>query len=225
MDPWFIKDTKLLQKLKPADLERVRRICPLNTYPRGRAIFRTNEPATHMHIIVDGQVKLARATVKGSERIFALCGRDDFIGEAFLPAESAYRADAIALSEVHTCPVSREQFLQLQTEVPQFALTFTEILVARLLYCREQFINAHEPIRNRIVRLLIEQTQRSGHALKDGWFELKAKLSHEDIASMIGATRVSVTVTVADLRERGLVDGTRGEYRLNLPALQSFIEH
>jgi CRP/FNR family cyclic AMP-dependent transcriptional regulator len=224
MDAWFIKDTTLLQRLKEEDLQRVRRICPPHTYQRGSAIFRTGDPATHMHIIVAGQVKLVRVTASGKERIVALCSSDDFIGEAFLPAENAYHVDAIALSEVHTCPVSREQFMRLQTEVPQFALTFTEILVARLLYCREQFINAHEPVRSRIIQALIEQTQRFGKQLEGNWYGIKTDLTHDDFGALIGATRVTVSQTLAELRERGLVEGTRGEYRLNLPALESLVE-
>ncbi len=47
------------------------------------------------------------------------------------------------------------------------------------------------------------------------------RVSSEDkMASMISATRVSVSMAIAELRNDGVLEGTRGEYRLNEPALR-----
>jgi hypothetical protein len=42
---------------------------------------------------------------------------------------------------------------------------------------------------------------------------------------MIGSTRVSVSQAIIDLREHGLLKGTRGEYWIHLPALESLVEN
>ena len=48
---------------------------------------------------------------------------------------------------------------------------------------------------------------------------LTTELKHEELASMITATRVSVSMAFAELRDAGVLEGTRGEYRFNASAM------
>lgn len=225
VEPWFVKDTNFAFRISPEDREVFRRICPDKTFRKGQAIFFAGDPATDLHVIAEGQVKLVTPTASGNERILAICGPFDFIGEAFLHDSDQYRVDAIALTEVVTCPMSRTQFLQVAAEAPTFALSFSEILADHLFDCREQLGAAYDPVKVRLVKILLNQTRRFGRRLDDeGWHELTTELKHEEIASLISATRVSVSMAFAELRDEGLVEGTRGQYRLHVPALESLAE-
>ncbi len=112
LKPWFIRDTAFSKRLNPKDLAIFMQVCLDKRYRKGDVIFYAGDPATDMHIVAAGQVKLVSQALSGSERILAICGPDDFIGEAFLTEEERYRVDAVALTETMTCPVSRKQFLQ-----------------------------------------------------------------------------------------------------------------
>jgi CRP-like cAMP-binding protein len=164
-------------------------------------------------------VKLAVTTASGQERILAILGADDFMGEAFLKDESRYRVDAVALTEVTTCPVSRAQFRELALRSPNFMLSFAEILTSHLFACRDQLSQASDPIKIRVAKVLLEQARRFGKSLDGVWCELGTELRHEEIASHISATRVSVSTSFSELRNEGFIEGTRGFYRLNIPAL------
>jgi CRP/FNR family cyclic AMP-dependent transcriptional regulator len=196
------------------------RVCPEKRYARGEAIFRVGDPATSLHVIAGGQVKLVTAAPGGHERILAICGPDDFIGEAFLQEAQVYRVDAVALTSATTCPMSREQFLELALRAPTFTLSFAEILTSHLFGCREQLSSAYDPIKQRLVRTLLEQAERFGRPLGSGWCELLTELRHDELASMVSATRVSVSTAFAELRARGFVEGSRGVYRIHVPSLQ-----
>ncbi len=172
-----------------------------------------------MHIISQGRVKLVTSTAKGSERIVAILGKNDFFGEAFLAENERYRADAIALSVAKTCPVSRQQFKHLALSAPSFALSFIEIMAAHLFDCRDQLSLSFDPIKARVVQTLVAQAEHFGQDDGSGWVRLSTELKHKEIASIISATRVSVSLTIGDLRDEGLLVGTRGEYRLNVSAL------
>lgn len=226
MRPWFIKDTGFSRRIRPEDKAAFMRICPERRYAKGERVFIAGDPATHLHVICEGQVKLVALTASGNERIVAICGPDDFIGEAFLREEERYRVDAIALTEVMTCPMSRDQFKQLGRSASNFVLGFTEILTSYLFDCREQLAGSYAPVKLRVVRVLLEQVQRFGERLDqgDGWYALQTELKHEDIAAMTSATRVAVTMAITELREEGLITGSRGRYQLNVPALQSRLE-
>ncbi len=66
---------------------------------------------------------------------------------------------------------------------------------------------------------MLEQAERFGEVLDEDWVKLSTELKHEELASMITATRVSVSMAIAELRDEGVLEGTRGEYRLNIEAL------
>ena len=216
----MVKDSGFTDRVSSEDMSVFRRVCPDKEYPKGETVFRAGDPATAMHVIAGGQIKLVTATATGNERILAICGPGDFIGEAFLSEFAHYRVDAVALTDAMTCPVSRDQFLQMSLHAPNLALTFCEILASHLFHCREQLSSSYAPVKVRVVRVLLEQADRFGEPTGDGWVELSTELKHDEIASMISATRVSVSMAIAELRSDGILEGTRGEYRLNAPALR-----
>lgn len=225
MKPWIVKDTGFSEKVSAHDMTIFRRVCPDRKYEKGELIFHAGDPATDVHVIASGQIKLVTATASGNERILAICGPSDFIGEAFLSESARYRVDAVALSDAVTCPVSREQFLQMSLHAPTLALTFCEVLASHLFHCRDQLSSSYAPVKVRVIRVLLDQAERFGVEQDVGWYELSTELKHEEIASMISATRVSVSMAVADLRNDGVLEGTRGEYRLNVPALRDLEMH
>lgn len=221
--PWFVRDTGFSEQLDPRDRQMFMRVCPKRLYPRGDVIFRMGDPATSLHVIAEGQVKLVTAAPGGHERILAICGPDDFIGEAFLGQAQHYRVDAVALTPVVTCPMSRDQFMELALRAPTFTLSFTEILTSKLFNCREQLSYAYDPIKQRLARTLLEQAERFGASSGGGWCSLQTELRHDELASMISATRVSVSTAFAELREDGFVEGSRGRYRIHMPSLQALL--
>jgi CRP/FNR family transcriptional regulator len=224
MKPWFLEDTGIIERMSEEELMVLSRICPKYRYIRGDVLYHAGEPATNLHIIIEGQVKLVAFTPGGKERIFAICGPQDLIGEAFLPQDAHYGADAVALTEIVTCPVSRQQFLELSLHLPQFVLVFAELVVGYLTACRQQLEDVYAPVKLRLVKVLLEQAQRFGASAEDGWVELHTELSHDELAAMIGATRVSVSLAMAGLRKQGLLESSHRHYRLHAPALETLLE-
>ena len=222
--PWHVPQSGLTQQVSGADMSLFMSVCPEVSYLPGSAVFRIGDPAEYLHVITKGQVKLVVGTPRGQERILAVCGPDDLIGEAFVRDQDRYRVDAIALEEVGTCPMSRAQFAQLAERSPAFAVTFAGVLATKLFHCRDQLAQAYDPIRVRVAKLLLEQAWRFGAPDGDGWHRLSTRLRHEEIASIVSATRVSVTMALTEFREMGLLQGTRGRYRLRLDGLATFTE-
>lgn len=219
MKPWFVKDTDFSERISDGDMGVFRSVCPDRTYGPGERIFHAGDPARDVHVITRGQVKLVAVTSTGDERILAICGPNDFIGEAFVSADAVYRADAVALTHAVTCPVSRSQFLQLALHAPRVVTTFAEILASHLFHCRDQLSGSYASVEARLARVLLEQVDRFGEPEDGGWVRLSTALKHEELASMISATRVSVSMALSEMREQGVAEGTRGEYRFHRPGL------
>lgn len=221
---FLVRNTRFSEVIAPQDRDVFMRVCPERPYGRGEAVFRAGDPALAMHVIARGRVKVTVATPEGDERILAICGPDDFIGDAFVGEGAAYRAEAVALTEVVTCPVTREQFLQMSLKAPGFVLGVCEILSEHLFDCRAQLASGYDPVVVRVAKVLVGLAQRFGEPDDDGWVTVAANLKQDEIASMVSATRVSVTMAMGVLRERGLVEGSRGTYRMHLPSLAMLTE-
>jgi len=219
--PWFVTDSGFFDHLSDEEKSVFMRVCPEKGYAAGETIFREGDPADSLHIVAKGRAKLVRYTADGRERILAVVGPDDLIGEAFVREDAAYRVDAVAMTDTVTCPMSRGQFLQMSLQAPGFPLAFAEMLAQNLFRCRDQLTGGYAPIKVRVGQALLDQGQRFGanDAADPDWIELNTELRHEEIAALVGATRVSVSTAVADLRRDGLVEGTRGRYRLFVPGL------
>ena len=222
--PWYVKDTAFAQRVSEEDMAVFMRVCPDKRFKKGDTVFFAGDPATSLHVLAQGQVKLVTLSANGSERILAILGPNDLFGEAFLSENAHYRVDAVALTDAVTCPVSREQFTEMALKAPTFVLTFAEILASHLFDCREQLSSSYAPVRARVAKVLLEQADRFGVPEEGGWLRLSTELKHEELAAMITATRVSVSMAIAELRDEGLLEGTRGEYRLNAPALEQGLE-
>ena len=222
--PFVLRNTRFSEVIAQEDLAVFMRVCPERPYARGDTVVRAGDPALEMHVIARGQVNVVVPTPHGDERILAICGPDDFIGEAFVAEGSRYRAEAVALTDLVTCPVSRQRYLQMALHAPGFVLVFTEVLAGHLFDCRQQPANGYEAVLVRVGKVLLDQVGRFGHEGADGWSVLETNLMHDDIAAMVSATRVSVSTAMSELREQGLVVGSRGDYRVHVPALAAMVQ-
>lgn len=222
--PWRLKKTGFQERLAPEDRALFREVCPPQRHEANSCVFRAGDPALSLHVVDAGQIKLVLPNIEGKERILALCGPGDLIGETFLSGAHRYQADAVTLTEVVTCSMSREQFLQLTGASATFALTFSEVLADHLLHCRTLLGTGFDPVKVR-VKVLLNMTQHFGRPLEEpGWYQLETQLTHEDLASMVTATRVAVSNTLAELRREGMVEGTRGHYRLDVQRLETLLD-
>ena len=88
---------------------------------------------------------------------------------------------------------------------PQLALGVTKLLgVRRRRIERRLKYLLFRSNRDRLIHLLLELAEDYGTQSEAG-IELKVKLSHQDLASIIGSTRETVTVTLGQLQSEGLI--------------------
>jgi len=218
---WAVTDTDWMNSVSHRDMQVMGQICPPRPYTRGERVYRRGDPAGSLYILLEGHLKLAQPGWQGNERVLTVCGPDDFFGENFLIGAQVCLADAVCLSD-HTvvCPVSREQFLEIATQLPKVALTFAMVLARRNADLEERLHVMTQPVQVRLARVMAELAVRLGEDCGEGVYHLK----HDEIASMVNASRVSATQAISAWRTQDLVLGTRGDYRVNVRGLEALIE-
>lgn len=192
------------------------------TYWRGMTIYSLEDAATHLYVVLSGRIKIMRASAAGQNKIISIRWRGDLFGELALMGQAveARRSDeAVALDTTRVAVIRVEDFWRSKNNDPATMHGLLQYLTARLAEAHQQietlvFENNHR----RLARALLEQYR---DARRVG--ENSVRLTHEELAELIGSSREVVTSLMIELRKLGLVDYKRGNVYPHLVGLQQFL--
>ncbi|MFZ5650902.1 MAG: Crp/Fnr family transcriptional regulator [Bacillota bacterium] len=162
-------------------------------YPRGQIIFASGEYSEHVYFVESGWVKIYRLAGDGRKVTVAIRHPGEMVGLAETICNSNRSCFAEAMEDVRVVVLKREGFLDLLKGNADLAIRVAETLGGRL---REAQATIHEmvswPVHGRLALLLLKLAERSGVDTGTG-IELNLRLTHEEIACMIGTSRPTVT--------------------------------
>jgi CRP/FNR family transcriptional regulator len=189
---------------------------------RGMNIYELEDPATNIYVVLKGRVKILRSSPEGGRKIVSIRYRDDIFGELALAGgevESRRSDEAVALDTTRVAVIRTADFWQAARRDPELMQSAMRRVAAQLAEAHRQieslvFDNNHR----RLARALLDL---SNEALRAG--ESSVRLTHEELAELIGSTREVVTGMMIEFRQRGLIDYKRGDIRPNLPRLIQFL--
>lgn len=174
-------------------------------YRAGMALCREGDPSTHVFILVSGWVKVITVTHDGQEMLEALRGSGDVVGE-IAGQVTGYRTATIeAIEAVNALLIGTEQFGEFLDSHPSAANAHRRVMADRQRVTFESYRNhvlASGP--RRLACLLLDLAARRGGAGDDG-LSATLPLSQEEIASLIGASRSTVTRALHEWRSRAII--------------------
>lgn len=149
-------------------------------------------------------MKISRYSPEGREQILTLLEPGDVFGEFALVKETD-PVHVEAFEDALICTVDRDEFLGLVRRRPEVMLQVVKILAARLRVAEEEIADlVFRDVSGRLAALLLRLAEAYGQ--KDGvGLRLTLRLTLQEIASMIGATRETVTSTLSRFRDAGLI--------------------
>ena len=134
--------------------------------------------------------------------------------------ESRRSDEAVALDTTRVAVINVEDFWRMMRNDPASAREALVCLTARLDEAHRQIESlVFDDNPRRLMRVLLDHSREASRA-----GEASVRLTHEEIAGLIGSAREVVTGLMLDLRRRGLIDYKRGEVRPCLPKLARFLE-
>jgi CRP/FNR family cyclic AMP-dependent transcriptional regulator len=202
---WYLKRCDLFERLTPEQAARLERRALMRSFPRGTLIYAPTEPGQCVLVLVAGRVKIKDVTADGKESILTFIDEGELFGELAIVDDRARQEYAEAVTDAQVLAIPREDLLALMEQRPDIALSITKLVGLRRRRIENRFRNVlFLPSRERLVRLLLELMEahgdRSGNSCS-----IRLPLSHQELASLIGVTRETVTVVLGQLQAEGLI--------------------
>jgi CRP-like cAMP-binding protein len=212
---WYLKTCALFERLTDDEAEQLNRRARVRRFPHKALIYAPADTEPTVLILASGRVKIYDLTSEGRETILAFIEQGELFGElAALDGEPRQEfAEAVESSEILAIP--GEDFLTLLGSRADLALSVTRLVGLRRRRIENRLRNIlFLPSRARLVRLLIELIETHGELLGTR-HTIRFPLTHQDLASLIGVTRETVTLTLHQLQEEGLIAVERQRVTVN----------
>jgi CRP-like cAMP-binding protein len=207
-----LRGVPLFANLGDAELDRLAMAVRERPYPRHSVIVFEDDPGDALFVVAEGQVKVVLIGEDGREVILAVLGPGDFFGELALIDDEPRSAHVIAMEDARLLVLRRQDFQRTLEEHPRIALGLLRTLSRRLRRADDK-IGALVllDVYGRVARVLLELAAEA----RDG--TITRRLTHATLAQMIGSSRETVSRTMRELAEHGLIEVTRRGIRVADP--------
>jgi CRP/FNR family cyclic AMP-dependent transcriptional regulator len=166
----------------------------VRTFPRSTVLISEGDVGDSLYVILSGRVKVYSSNEAGREFVIDFHGAGEYVGEMTLDGEP--RSASVMTVEPTTCAVvNRAQFRDFLLAHPDFAMHLIDRLIHRLRVTTGNLKSlALSDVYGRLVRLL----NTLAHEV-DGRSVVPEKLTQQDIADRVGASRDMIGKLMKDL--------------------------
>src|SRR5262249_44993642 len=170
----------------------------------GEALFVAGDRGDGCYRVEQGLVKITVTSDWGEERIIALVGAGELIGELSLIDHQPRSASAIALFDSTFRYITRQAFEDCTKDDPEIYKHLTALLAARLRETDEALAAASFlSVRGCVARTLLELADYIGKDAGRGRILLDQRISGKDLAAMAGVAREDGRRVLRSLKKRG----------------------
>jgi len=196
-----LRNVPLFSGLDETELDRLSRVAGRRRAGRGEQVVRAGESADALLVLLTGRAKVTNFDEEGREIILAWLGPGEFFGEMGLIDGRPRSASVVAVENCELLTIGKNEFQRCMQDNFQVAQKLMQILVRRL---READRNIESlallDVYGRVARLLLDLSEEQG-----GKRMVKQKISKQDMARMIGASREMVSKVMRDLEVGGYI--------------------
>ena len=195
-----LRSIPAFEVLDAVRLETLSRMASLRHAARGSTVLHEGDRTDSIYFIVNGVLKVLVSDDEGREVIITILGAGEMFGEMGVLDEHPRSATVIATQSSDLVVVSKSDFQRFLASSFDVSLYIMRGLVKRLRLADRKIESlALLDVYGRVARLLMDLAET-----RDGR-QVVAKVSKQDIAKMIGASREMVSRVMKELEQQGLI--------------------
>lgn len=199
-----LKTVPLFAGLADETLSAVARVAMMRRIPRGQAVVLAGERTDYVYFVLTGSLKVIVSDEDGREVILSILGQGELFGEMGVFGEQPRSASVVAVMASDLVMIAKSDFRHLMHDNFEVAWRMMCSLADRLRNADRKIESlALMDVYGRVARLLIDMSEDVG-----GRTLVVRKITKQDIAKMIGASREMVSRVMKDLSNQGLIAET-----------------
>jgi len=183
-----------LAPLAPATLREIASTGVVRTFPKNTVLIHEGDQGDSLYIVISGKVKVYASNEQGKEVVIDFHGPGEYVGE--MSIDGSPRSASVVTVEPTTCAiVNRAQFRDFVLAHPDVALHLIDKLIQRTRNATANIKSlALSDVYGRLVRLLMSLAKEV-----DGRTVVPERLTQQDIAERVGASRDMISRLMKDL--------------------------
>lgn len=199
----LIRRVPLFSMLTAVQAESVSEAVVKRRLKRGDAIVEQGKKSNALSIILTGRARVITTDQRGREVILATMQPGDYVGEMSLIDNEPHSATVRAEVQTDVLVLGRLEFARCLPENSSMAYAVMRGLVQRLRHADRKIESlALMDVYGRVARALLEFASQDA----EGNAVIRDKVSRQDLAKMVGASREMVSRVMKDLEERGFIE-------------------
>ncbi len=203
---WYLQHNRLFHGVPPGEVEKYAHLFREQDFPSKEIVFSEGDLGDAIYLLKTGHVRLYRLTEDGKELTLAILGPGDIFGELALFKEAHRQTFAETLEASHICAASIDDFTRLMGHKPQLTMMIAGEIARRRSEMETRVAGlAYGSVKAKLLVVLRHLAREHGEPLPDGKIRIAIRLSHQEIAQLIGVTRESCTIELGKLQKTGSV--------------------
>jgi CRP/FNR family transcriptional regulator/CRP/FNR family cyclic AMP-dependent transcriptional regulator len=202
----YLSRIRLFSGIPPEDAQRLEDRAKRRSFRRGEVIFHKGDPGATLYIILSGQVKIVLPSEGGEEAVLGVLDEGEFFGELSLIDGHPRSATIMATQPTEALVLHRDEFVAFLEANPRVAIDLLHIFCQRLRETDEFVEDAvFLDVPGRLAKKLLELAGEYGQSGGGGTM-IGLRITQQELATMVGATRESVNKHLRAYRARGIIE-------------------
>ena len=202
----YLKQVPLFADLADEEVRELMTVARRRIFRAGEIIFHREDPGQVLYVIKEGKVKICLISPDGQEMTLTILGKGEYFGEFALLDGLPRSTDAIASERVECYTLQRTDFHNSIMKNPKIAIQAMEVLSKRLRNTNQMvedliFLDVY----GRVAKKLLELADAHGAKAEDGGIRIEMRLTQQELASMVGASRESVNKVMGYFTEKNFI--------------------
>ena len=180
-------------------------------YPANTILIREGESTDSFYVVLEGEVKVLVSDDQGKEVILNILGPGEYFGELAMLDDEPRSATIKTMMPTRVMVITKHDFKSCLAANPEMAYKLIEALIRQVRALTSSVKNlALLDVYGRVARTLLDLAENV-----DEQMIIEQKLTHQDIADMVGASREMVSRILKDLVNGGYITITNKRYTIN----------
>lgn len=220
----LLSHINLLDELPMEELETIDKMSTMKPVKKGTILVSPANPIEALFFLKKGQVRLYRMNSQGKQFTTDILVDGNLFGETSSFTLTDDQMYVEAMTDSYLCTMEKEEFESFIEKNPKIALKLINILSDRLkdTYDISEKI-ALGDVKFRVLYLLLKLSEKSGKRKRE-WQTIEMRITHSDIATMVGSTRETVSALMSQFRKAGYFKKGLLYYSLHVEKVKETLE-